>query len=166
MDFQRMILLFMEYCASKQLRPKTMHAYEKTLRLFAKWLQENEEITKADAVKEMHIRRYLLELQSRGKYTACSDEHSKKINFPENRSDSSVQASAKNRRSGYSKKGKQKRLATCKPLDFFAFYARFLRRLMRTMPARLMPASASHRASWLLSPVLGGEEELPATSSS
>lgn len=48
----------MEYCASKQLRPKTMHAYEKTLRLFAKWLQENEEITKADAVKEMHIRRY------------------------------------------------------------------------------------------------------------
>ena len=87
MDFQRMILLFMEYCASKQLRPKTMHAYEKTLRLFAKWLQENEEITKADAVKEMHIRRYLLELQSRGKYTACSDEHSKKINFPENRSD-------------------------------------------------------------------------------
>ena len=49
-----MILLFMESCASKQLRPKTMHAYEKTLRLFAKWLQENEEITKADAVKEMH----------------------------------------------------------------------------------------------------------------
>ena len=42
-----MILLFMEYCASKQLRPKTMHAYEKTLRLFAKWLQENEEITNA-----------------------------------------------------------------------------------------------------------------------
>ena len=87
LDFQRMILLFMEYCLSKQLRPKTMHAYEKTLRLFAKWLQENEEITKADAVKEMHIRRYILELQSRGKYTACSDEHSKKINFPENRSD-------------------------------------------------------------------------------
>ena len=87
LDFQRMILLFMEYCLSKQLRPKTMHAYEKTLRLFAKWLQENEEITKADAVKEMHIRRYILELQSRGKYTVCSDEHSKKINFPENRSD-------------------------------------------------------------------------------
>ena len=60
LDFQRMILLFMEYCLSKQLRPKTMHAYEKTLRLFAKWLQENEEITKADAVKEMHIRRYIL----------------------------------------------------------------------------------------------------------
>lgn len=63
MDFQRMILLFMEYCLSKQLRPKTMRAYEKTLRLFAKWLQ------------------------SRGKDTACSDERSKKINFPENRSD-------------------------------------------------------------------------------
>ena len=87
MDFQRMILLFMEYCASKQLRPKTMHSYEKTLKLFAVWLLENEGITKADAVKEMHIRRYILELQSRGKYTACSDDRSKKINFPENRSD-------------------------------------------------------------------------------
>ena len=87
LDFHRMILLFMDYCASKQLRPKTMQSYEKALLLFARWLQDNEEIHKAEHVKEMHIRRYILELQSRGKYTAVADEKSRKINHPENRSD-------------------------------------------------------------------------------
>jgi len=33
----------------------------------------------------MHIRQNLPELQSRGKEAACPDEHSKKINFPQNR---------------------------------------------------------------------------------
>ena len=40
MNFQRMIALFMDYCMSKQLRPKTMKSYEQALQLFARWLRE------------------------------------------------------------------------------------------------------------------------------
>ena len=40
MNFQRMIALFMDYCQSKQLRPKTMKSYEQALQLFARWLRD------------------------------------------------------------------------------------------------------------------------------
>lgn len=42
LDFQRMILLFMEYCLSKQLRPKTMHAYSKFSPLEGIYYKDNE----------------------------------------------------------------------------------------------------------------------------
>lgn len=44
MNLQRMIALFMDYCASKQLRPRTLQSYEQTLRLFARWLRDEMEI--------------------------------------------------------------------------------------------------------------------------
>ena len=40
MNLQRMIALFMDYCMSKQLRPKTMKSYEQALQLFARCLRE------------------------------------------------------------------------------------------------------------------------------
>ena len=40
MNLQRMIAMFMDYCRSKQLRPKTMDSYEQTLKLFSRWLKE------------------------------------------------------------------------------------------------------------------------------
>ena len=40
MNLQRMIAMFMDYCRSKQLRPKTMASYEQTLKLFSRWLKE------------------------------------------------------------------------------------------------------------------------------
>ena len=51
MNFQRMIALFMDYCMSKQLRPKTMKSYERALQLFARWLREEMEI---DDVEDVH----------------------------------------------------------------------------------------------------------------
>ena len=42
MDMERVISLYMDECASKQLREKTMQSYEKTLKLFTVWLKENE----------------------------------------------------------------------------------------------------------------------------
>ena len=64
-----MIALFMDYCMSKQLRPKTMQSYEQALQLFARWLREEMEIEDVEDVKEPHIRSYIVDLQKRGKYT-------------------------------------------------------------------------------------------------
>ena len=54
MNLQRMIALFMDYCASKQLRPRTLQSYEQTLRLFARWLRDEMEIDEVEDVKEPH----------------------------------------------------------------------------------------------------------------
>ena len=46
--------MFMDYCRSKQLRPKTMASYEQTLKLFSRWLKEKYDIENAEEVKEPH----------------------------------------------------------------------------------------------------------------
>ena len=51
------------------------------------WLKESEGICDVERVKEGHIRRYIMELQSRGKYTACIDQRMTRINHPTNRRD-------------------------------------------------------------------------------
>ena len=86
LNLQRMITLFMEYCRSKQLRPKTMASYEQTLKLFARWLWERYDIENADEVKEPHIRSYIIDLQNRGKYYSTMEPyewtHSFKLSEP------------------------------------------------------------------------------------
>ena len=56
MEMNRMIAMFMEYCKSKQLRERTMLSYEQSLKLFAVWLEDVEEITHVEKIKEMTIR--------------------------------------------------------------------------------------------------------------
>ena len=87
MNLQRMIALFMDYCMSKQLRPKTMKSYEQALQLFARWLREEMDIDDVEDVKEPHIRTYIVELQKRGKYTFCADDRSHAANHPTHRKD-------------------------------------------------------------------------------
>ena len=79
--------MFMDYCRSKQLRPKTMGSYEQTLKLFARWLKERYEIENAEEIKEPHIRAYIVDLQQRGKYTFCADRRSEDLNHPTSRRD-------------------------------------------------------------------------------
>lgn len=86
-DMNRMIGLFMDYCHSKQLRPRTLLSYEQALKLFAVWLKESEGVQDVERVREGHIRRYIMELQSRGKHTACIDQRTVSINHPTNRRD-------------------------------------------------------------------------------
>ena len=78
---------FMVYCQSKQLRPKTMQSYEQALRLFARWCCEERNIETVDLVQESDIRRYINDLQQRGKYTAYVKDSQKLINHPERRRD-------------------------------------------------------------------------------
>ena len=84
---ERIIALYMDDCHSRQLRPKTMQSYEQALRLFATWLEERHEITQVEAVKDIHIRSYINDLQARGKYTFCVDRESERFNHPRNRRD-------------------------------------------------------------------------------
>lgn len=87
MEMKKMIPLFMDCCISRQLRPKTMLSYEQACRLFALWLEESEGVKHVEAIKDMHIRRYIIELQSRGKYTFTSNIRSRDINHPDRRTD-------------------------------------------------------------------------------
>ena len=47
-----MIARFMDYCHSKQLRPKTMSSYEQTLKLFARWLEQAKHICMVEKIKD------------------------------------------------------------------------------------------------------------------
>ena len=87
MSLQKMVDIFMDYCISKQLRPKTMKGYEQALRLFIRWVGERYGVDSVEKLKEAHIRAYIVELQKRGKYTFCADERSNAANHPSHRSD-------------------------------------------------------------------------------
>lgn len=78
---------FMVYCRSRQLREKTMNSYEQALRLFERWCNEQMKIKTVDKVTESIIRRYINDLQERGKYTLYCNDSTKKTNCPDRRRD-------------------------------------------------------------------------------
>lgn len=85
MDFGRIIMHYMEYCHSRHLRQRTMASYEQTLVLFSLWMEKLHGIRQVEAVRETHVRQYIIDLQSRGKYTFCSTDGER--NCPQNRRD-------------------------------------------------------------------------------
>lgn len=87
LSFEWQIDEFMVFCRSRQLREKTMNSYEQTLRLFERWCAEEMNITTVDKVSEAVIRRYILSLQERGKYSFYANDKAKEINFPDRRRD-------------------------------------------------------------------------------
>lgn len=78
---------YMLYCQSKQLSEKTMESYEQTLHLFERWCGDEMLIENVTEITEGFIRRYINDLQTRGKYTVCCNDGTKKINCPERRRD-------------------------------------------------------------------------------
>ena len=78
---------YLEYCKSKQLRPKTMMAYEQGLRLFCKWVFCQEGIIYCEDISDAMVRRYIVDLQCRGKYTFQSKDESELTNNPWKRRD-------------------------------------------------------------------------------
>ncbi|MBQ4061292.1 MAG: site-specific integrase [Christensenellaceae bacterium] len=90
LEFNWQIEEFMLYCRTRQLREKTMGSYEQTLRLFERWCLEQLEITAVDQVSENVIRRYIKELQERGKYSFYAVEAAKQTNCPDRRRDFTV----------------------------------------------------------------------------
>lgn len=76
---------FMTYCTSKNLSKKTMKSYEQTLKLFSQYMEDEFQISDVTKITRHHIRSYIQNLQSRGKYTITT---AKQINNnPEARND-------------------------------------------------------------------------------
>ena len=73
-DFDFYIDEYMYNCRSRKLRKKTLEAYEQTLRLFERWRLDAMGITSPEEVREAAFRRYICDLQERGKYTFYSVE--------------------------------------------------------------------------------------------
>ena len=78
---------FMSWCESKGLSKKSMRNYEQTLRLFAKYLEEQKQIQSTKEVTKEAVRDYIVYLRERGKYTIISNENSREWNKPQNRTD-------------------------------------------------------------------------------
>lgn len=86
-DFDWLTDEFMLYCRSTQLREKTMSSYEQTLHLFGRWCADELKIYTVDKITENVIRKYIDDLQTRGKYTFYVNDLSKKKNCPDRRRD-------------------------------------------------------------------------------
>ncbi|MER2079011.1 tyrosine-type recombinase/integrase [Psychrobacillus psychrotolerans] len=78
---------FLTYCQAKNLSRKTLSSYEQSIKLFLIYLKTELLIEEPEKVKAAHIRQYIKYIQERGKYTVVNNERSKKVNFPENRTD-------------------------------------------------------------------------------
>lgn len=78
---------FMIYCKQKDLRRKTIAYYEATLRLFARYVEDKHDVTDIKKVTEEICKDYISFTKDRGKYTFVSDNNTKYINLPENRTD-------------------------------------------------------------------------------
>ena len=78
---------FMIDCRSRQLRQKTMSSYEQALHLFERWCREQMQTETITGITEATIRRYINDLQERGKYSFYCNDDSKQINCPERRRD-------------------------------------------------------------------------------
>lgn len=87
MTFDTCIDEYLYYCQSRRLRPKTMASYEQTLRLFERWIREQEGLERPCEVVEQTIRHYICDLQERGKYNFCICDRAKETNWPERRRD-------------------------------------------------------------------------------
>ena len=87
LSFEWQIDEYMVYCRSRQLREKTMASYEQALRLFERWCKEAMGVETVDKVTEPIVRRYINELQTRGKYSFYADEAAKETNRPDRRRD-------------------------------------------------------------------------------
>lgn len=87
LDFDWLTDEFMLYCRSTQLREKTMSSYEQTLHLFGRWCADELKIYTVDKITENVIRKYIDDLQTRGKYTFYVNDLSKKKNYPDRRRD-------------------------------------------------------------------------------
>ena len=77
---------FMSACMRRGLSTKTQASYEQTLRLFGAFLTERG-IKQTEDIKHLYIEEYTDYLIKRGKYTVCTVEISKDVNFPERRPD-------------------------------------------------------------------------------
>ena len=87
MKIEYQIQDFIEECVAKGLSKKTYASYEQTLVLFARYLQEEQNITEVEKITTDVMRDYIKYIRQRGKYTVVADDSSVSSNHPESRKD-------------------------------------------------------------------------------
>ncbi|HII4432067.1 TPA: site-specific integrase [Clostridium perfringens] len=78
---------YMADCKYRDLRRTTIRAYEQSLRLLFKLLEEDYKVIYVEDVKEEHIRNYIDFTKERGKYSYVANEKNVNSNVPQNRVD-------------------------------------------------------------------------------
>ena len=85
---------YIDYCNYKNLRPKTIKSYYQTLMLFARYLEEEMEITDIKKIDKDVVEKYLSLTKERGKYSFIANEESLSKNRIDNRKDVGEEVSA------------------------------------------------------------------------
>lgn len=78
---------YLVYCKTKGLAVKTIKSYEQSLRLFAKYCEDKHRIENVNELSGKIIVEYLTYVKDRGKYAVVTEEFTKNINRPQNRTD-------------------------------------------------------------------------------
>lgn len=93
LQFDEAINDFMIYCTNKELSKKTLKSYESSLKLFAKYLEDEKKIYSPVAVKTNDIKEYLEFTKNKGKYSYVGDITTTVNNNPSARGDFGKQVS-------------------------------------------------------------------------
>ena len=86
-NFYDHIQNFIDYCTIKNLSPKTIKSYYQTLTLFAKYLEEEKNITNVEKVNKKVVEEYMAFTKDRGKYSYIANIETLKQNYQQNRKD-------------------------------------------------------------------------------
>lgn len=86
-DLDYTIEEYLVACDVKNLSRKTIKSYDQSLKLFAKYLLDNYNITSIKQIKKSHIESYISFTKEKGKYSFVTNIDLKLSNHPENRSD-------------------------------------------------------------------------------
>ena len=86
-EFGYYIQDFIDYCTYKDLSVKTIKSYYQTLTLFAKYLEEEKDITSVTDVNKEIVEEYIAFTKDRGKYSYVADEKTLNVTYQNNRKD-------------------------------------------------------------------------------
>lgn len=86
-DVQVYIQDFIDYCGIKGLSKKTIMSYYQTLTLFARYLEEEKDISDISKVDKEVVEAYLEFTKERGKYSYIANVESLNLNYQQKRKD-------------------------------------------------------------------------------
>ena len=86
-EFGYYIQDFIDYCTYKDLSVKTIKSYYQTLTLFAKYLEEEKDITSVTDVNKEIVEEYIAFTKDRGKYSYVADEKTLNVTYQNIRKD-------------------------------------------------------------------------------
>jgi integrase/recombinase XerD len=93
-DLEYTVEEYLTACDMKNLSKKTIKSYDQSLKLFAKYVQDNCKINNINQLKKTVIEEYVSFTKEKGKYSFVSNNKSIDTNLPQNRKDYNKRVSA------------------------------------------------------------------------